>query len=142
LIFLFVILLLKPLFAGAQQHPNTARGFGASGSFNPGPVRRVSDNPRASLTDARAQEIMQFLDLDEQTVLAVGMVRGGSGGGKAGKDLWKNSDALGRHNKVFRDVVTKLKLDKRQRRILHDIVTKEGMGYHEILQLARDLFNK
>ena len=39
---LFTILLLSALSAGAQQHPNTARGFGASGTFNPGDVDSVN----------------------------------------------------------------------------------------------------
>ncbi|HKI04139.1 MAG TPA: hypothetical protein VKK31_19320, partial [Thermoanaerobaculia bacterium] len=36
------VLLLAFLPAAAQQHPNTARGFGASGSFNPGDVDSVN----------------------------------------------------------------------------------------------------
>jgi hypothetical protein len=62
--------------------------------------------------------------------------------GKAGKGLFKSADALRRHNKVVRDVVTHLKLTRKQQRILHDAITKQDMGYHEILQLARDLFSK
>ncbi|HKI06744.1 MAG TPA: hypothetical protein VKK31_32510, partial [Thermoanaerobaculia bacterium] len=37
-----VLLFLAFLPAAAQQHPNTARGFGSSGSFNPGDVDSVN----------------------------------------------------------------------------------------------------
>ncbi len=77
--------------------------------------------------------------------LAMAFIPGGKIGkavGKAGKGLFKGSDALRRHNKVVRDIVTKLDLTPAEQRRLHDEITKQGMDYQEILQLVRDMFNR
>lgn len=60
--------------------------------------------------------------------------------GSLGK--FKSRDALRRENKVVRDVVKKLRLNKDQQRQLHDAISGEGLGYKEILKLAEGMFPK
>ncbi|WP_423371723.1 hypothetical protein [Burkholderia sp. LMG 32019] len=43
-------------------------------------------------------------------------------------------------NKQFKTVVKILDLNKRQARLLHEEISGEGLGYHEILERARDMF--
>ncbi|WP_080403843.1 RHS repeat-associated core domain-containing protein [Burkholderia ubonensis] len=47
-----------------------------------------------------------------------------------------------RENKQFQDVVVKLRLNKSQAQELHSVITKQGFGYHEILQIGIDMFGK
>ncbi len=46
------------------------------------------------------------------------------------------------HNKVLRDIARELQLTVSQRRHLHDLITGEGMTYHEILDFAKNYFGK
>jgi RHS repeat-associated protein len=62
-----------------------------------------------------------------------------SKGGRGGS-TFKNTDALRRHNKIARDVATKLGLNEKQRRILHDYISGQSLDYHEILAFARAFF--
>jgi hypothetical protein len=55
---------------------------------------------------------------------------------------FKGKYAKAAKDKSFEDVVTKLKLDKAQRQILHKEVGGEGLDYHGILDVARELFGK
>ncbi|MGS0893141.1 hypothetical protein ACVBGC_11465 [Burkholderia stagnalis] len=43
-------------------------------------------------------------------------------------------------NKQFKAVVRVMGLDQRQARLLHEEISGEGLGYHEILERARDMF--
>ncbi|WP_081765258.1 PAAR domain-containing protein [Robbsia andropogonis] len=43
-------------------------------------------------------------------------------------------------NKQFNAVVKQLGLDKRQARLLHEDITGENLGYHEIMERAQDMF--
>ena len=43
-------------------------------------------------------------------------------------------------NKSFNDVINKLGLNKAQARQLHNIITGEGLGYQEMLEIAIELF--
>jgi len=43
-------------------------------------------------------------------------------------------------NKQFQDVVVKLRLTPGQAQELHREISKQGMGYHEILQVGKDMF--
>ncbi|MFV0425212.1 MAG: hypothetical protein ACK5K7_06630 [Bacilli bacterium] len=73
---------------------------------------------------------------------------GGLGGG------FRSNKAMGRkqkgkipmnnqaQNKQTNDVARELKLTPKQARELHDEVSGEGYGYHEILQIAKDMFDK
>jgi uncharacterized protein RhaS with RHS repeats len=45
-------------------------------------------------------------------------------------------------NKQFRDIVNQLGLTPAQQRLLHDEISGQNMRYHEILQTARDMFDK
>ncbi|KVU68283.1 hypothetical protein WK73_24730 [Burkholderia ubonensis] len=45
-------------------------------------------------------------------------------------------------NKQFKAVVKALGLDKNQTRQLHDEISGEGLGYHEILERAQDMFGE
>ncbi|MCD4785779.1 MAG: hypothetical protein K8T10_18320 [Candidatus Eremiobacteraeota bacterium] len=64
----------------------------------------------------------------------------GSGKGKGPK--FKSRDALRKHNKEFRDVAKKLKLNKGQQRQLHEYVTGRNYNnYHKLLDAAKELFN-
>lgn len=45
-------------------------------------------------------------------------------------------------NKQFNDVVKKLKLNKKQRRQLHDEISHQGYSYQEILEEAKNMFGK
>ncbi|WP_460017782.1 hypothetical protein, partial [Lactovum odontotermitis] len=44
-------------------------------------------------------------------------------------------------NKQFNDIIKKYKLNKAQQRTLHEEITGQGMGYHEIEEIARDIVN-
>ena len=37
-------------------------------------------------------------------------------------------------------MVKDLKLNKKQRRLLHNEISREGYGYREILEIAKDMF--
>ena len=52
----------------------------------------------------------------------------------------KGRDALRRENRVVRDVVRELKLNRDQRQQLHREISGQGLDYQGILQRARDLF--
>jgi hypothetical protein len=43
-------------------------------------------------------------------------------------------------NKQFKAVVKAMGLDQRQARQLHDEISGEGLGYHEIMERAQDMF--
>jgi hypothetical protein len=43
-------------------------------------------------------------------------------------------------NRQFRAVVKVLGLNQRQARLLHEEITGEGLGYHEILERAQGMF--
>jgi hypothetical protein len=45
-------------------------------------------------------------------------------------------------NKQFRAIVVELGLSKEQARDLHDEITKQGLGNHEIRAIAIDMFGK
>ena len=47
-----------------------------------------------------------------------------------------------RQNKMVRDIAVQLKLTRDQADQLHRAISKQGFGYHEILQIAKDMFNK
>jgi hypothetical protein len=47
-----------------------------------------------------------------------------------------------RENKIVRDVVVKLRLTPDQGQQLHREISGQGMGYHEILGRAREMFDK
>ncbi len=51
----------------------------------------------------------------------------------------KNNQA---QNKSFSDVIKKLKLNKDQARRLHDTISGEGFDYHEIMNVAKNLFSR
>lgn len=73
---------------------------------------------------------------------------GGLGGG------FHSNKALGRkqkgkmpmnnqvQNRQFKDVVRTLKLNDNQARRLHDFVSDGGFSYQELLQIAREMFDK
>jgi hypothetical protein len=52
----------------------------------------------------------------------------------------KGTDALRQENKVVRDVVVELKLDKDQARKLHDVISGQGLDYHGIKAMAQSMF--
>lgn len=45
-------------------------------------------------------------------------------------------------NKQVRDICVKLNLSPGQQRQLHEEITGQNYGYHQILQVARDMFGK
>lgn len=45
-------------------------------------------------------------------------------------------------NKQFRNIAKKLGLSKDEQRMLHDYISHQGLGYQELLELAKELFNK
>ncbi len=45
-------------------------------------------------------------------------------------------------NKQTNDIAKILNLTPKQSRILHDEVSGQGYGFREILEIAKDLFNK
>jgi hypothetical protein len=47
-----------------------------------------------------------------------------------------------RQNKQFRDVVRILKLDRKTARRLHDEISGENYGFHEILRIGKELSGK
>lgn len=47
-----------------------------------------------------------------------------------------------RQNKMVRDIVVQLRLDKDQREELHRAISGQGLNYQEILSLAKEMFNK
>ena len=47
-----------------------------------------------------------------------------------------------RDNKMVRDVIVQLGLNKNQAQQLHREISGQGLGYHEILQIAKDMFGK
>lgn len=47
-----------------------------------------------------------------------------------------------RQNKMVRDIVVRLDLNKSQAQQLHREISGQGLGYHEILQIATDMFGK
>jgi hypothetical protein len=47
-----------------------------------------------------------------------------------------------RENKMVADIVVRLRLSKDQRQELHREISGQGLTYQEILQLAKDMFNK
>jgi RHS repeat-associated protein len=53
---------------------------------------------------------------------------------------FKGRDALRRENKMVRDVVKELGLDRDQQTRLHREISGQGLDYHDILETARGLF--
>ena len=51
----------------------------------------------------------------------------------------KGTDALRRENKVVADAANEAGLNKDQRRRLHDKIGGKGLGYHQILEIARGI---
>jgi hypothetical protein len=47
-----------------------------------------------------------------------------------------------RENKIVRDIVVQLGLDRCQQQLLHREISGMGYTYHEILQIAREMFCK
>ena len=47
-----------------------------------------------------------------------------------------------RQNKTVRDIVVRLGLNKDQAQALHRVISGQGLGYHQILQIAIDMFGK
>jgi hypothetical protein len=47
-----------------------------------------------------------------------------------------------RENKTFRDIVVRLELSPSQAQQLHREISGMGYNYHEILQIAKDMFGK
>ena len=47
-----------------------------------------------------------------------------------------------KQNKQFDRIVNLLKLNKDERRELHDLISKQGYSYQEILEIAREFFGK
>jgi hypothetical protein len=47
-----------------------------------------------------------------------------------------------RENKMVRDIVVRLGLNKDQAQQLHREISGQGLGYHDILQIAVDMFQK
>lgn len=45
-------------------------------------------------------------------------------------------------NSQFRDVVKALSLNKKQARMLHDEISGQNLGYHEIMEIGVDMFGK
>lgn len=45
-------------------------------------------------------------------------------------------------NKQIEDLARKYKLDKDEKGVIHELISGEGLGYHEIEQLIKDYFNK
>jgi hypothetical protein len=59
--------------------------------------------------------------------------------GRAKGNMTGNHDV---QNKQFKDICSKLGLDKAQARKLHDKITGKGYGYREIFDIAREMFKK
>lgn len=55
---------------------------------------------------------------------------------------FKGTQALRAENGVPARVVKELKLDKKQKRALHEDISGQGLGYDEILKRAKEMFNK
>ena len=51
----------------------------------------------------------------------------------------KSRDALKRHNNVARDAARAVGLNKRQQQKLHREISHEGLSYHEIVEVAKDI---
>lgn len=47
-----------------------------------------------------------------------------------------------RQNKMVRDIAVQLRLSKDQKDQLHREISSQGYGYHQILQLAKEMFGK
>ena len=45
-------------------------------------------------------------------------------------------------NEQIDAIVSKLGLNKKQRRLLHDEISGEGYGYQDLLQIAKDMFGE
>jgi len=43
---------------------------------------------------------------------------------------------------MVRDIAVQLRLSKEQSQQLHRAISGQGLGYHQILEIARDMFNK
>jgi hypothetical protein len=59
--------------------------------------------------------------------------------GRNNRNTSRNNQA---QNRQVRDVTKKLKLNKNQQRQLHDYISREGMGYQELLEAAKALSGK
>lgn len=66
----------------------------------------------------------------------------GTGGGKPRRQHGKTPMNNQAQNKQTNDVARQLKLTPKQARELHDAVSGQGYGYQEILEIAKDLFDK
>lgn len=71
-----------------------------------------------------------------------GFTQGGSNKEKMGTTKGNMSGNHDVQNKQIDNLCTKYKLDKTQRRAVHDLIGGQGYGYHEIEQLIKDYFNK
>jgi polyhydroxyalkanoate synthesis regulator phasin len=60
---------------------------------------------------------------------------------KSGQDHFKGADALHRENEQVSSIVNDLRLNREQRRQLHNEITGQHLSREEILMRARDLFD-
>lgn len=71
-----------------------------------------------------------------------GFAQGGSNREKMGRAKGNMSANREVQEEQIKSLCTKYKLGKDQKRIVHDLVSGQGYGYHEIEQLIKDYFNK
>jgi len=106
------------------------------GGRKPGVVSAV-----ANAAKKLAQGVMRTLNCDPTLDLMPGGI-GMAKGPLKGKNLFKSTDALRRHNKQFRDVARQLKLTVDEERQLHDALPRPNMTYQELLEFGKTFFNK
>ena len=53
---------------------------------------------------------------------------------------FKSKDALQRTNKQVRDIANKLELTDDEVEVLHELITGQGYGYKEIMEIAKTWF--
>lgn len=63
----------------------------------------------------------------------------GGGSGKQRRGTPRNNQA---QNSQTNDIARRLKLSPKQQRELHDLIHGQNMGYQEILQFAREWFQR
>lgn len=71
-----------------------------------------------------------------------GFAQGGSNREKMGKAKGNMSGNRGVQKEQVESLCSKYHLEKAERRTLHDLISGQGYGYHEVEQLIKDYFNK
>jgi hypothetical protein len=145
---------LKPVHPDARTARPAPSGEAAAYAQLPGEGISEADllELRAMLSDLKLDLVLQRLRRKyspDQPRVPAGNPDGGqwtSGGGSSARPAVQGRPTRladnRRDNKMVRDIAVQLRLSKEQSQQLHRAISGQGLGYHQILEIARDMFNK